>query len=43
MAQQLHHAARLTAFALAFATALHFAERLIAGFAQCDTWGACPW
>lgn len=43
MPRQLHNAARLTAFALGFATALHFAERLIAGFAQCEAWGSCPW
>jgi len=43
MAHRLHHAARLAAFALAFATALHFAERIVAGFARCPIEGCLPW
>ncbi|WP_255460923.1 hypothetical protein [Novosphingobium sp. ERN07] len=43
MAHQLHHIARLAAFALSLAAALHFAERLIAGFVQCQAWETCPW
>lgn len=43
MAQHLHHVARLTSFALAFAAALHFAERIVAGFARCPIEGCLPW
>jgi hypothetical protein len=39
----LSHAARLTAFGLGLATALHFAEQIIAGLVQCEAWGTCPW
>lgn len=43
MAQQLHHAARLMVFAIGFAAALHFAERIVAGFARCPMEGCLPW
>lgn len=43
MAQQLHNAARLAAFALAVATILHFGLQILAGIQQCDAWEVCPW
>ncbi len=43
MAQQISHVARLGAFALAFVAALHFAERIVAGFARCPIEGCLPW
>lgn len=43
MARQLHHAARLAAFALAVAAALHFGLQILAGVQQCQAWETCPW
>ena len=33
---------RLAIASLAFIAALHFTDRVIAGFAQCESAGACP-
>lgn len=35
--------AKAAAFAGLLSAALHFAEQVIAGFAQCAAWGTCPW
>lgn len=43
MAGHSRRAARLTAFGLAFATALHFALQILAGVQQCHAWETCPW
>lgn len=43
MAQQARHTARLAAFAIAFATVLHFGLQILAGIQQCDAWEVCPW
>lgn len=43
MAQRLHHAARLAAFAVALGTVLHFGLQVLAGIQQCDAWETCPW
>lgn len=34
---------KLACFACALATALLFADRIVAGFVQCGSTDACPW
>lgn len=34
---------KLACFACALATAILFADRIVAGFVQCASLGSCPW